>query len=68
MFGNQTADDSQWKSMTNIHFWLPTFIKIFYFVFNTRKKLLQVWNNLSMSKWWQNLNFGGNGPFKTIKQ
>ncbi len=33
--------------------WRPWF-KIFYFVFNIRKKLMQVWNNMRVSKWWQN--------------
>ncbi len=35
-------------------FWRPTFFKISSFVFSRRKKLIQVWNKLRVSKWWQN--------------
>ncbi len=34
------------------------------FVLNRRNKLIQVWNNLRVSKWWQNVNFCMNYPFK----
>ncbi len=40
------------------------FSKIFYCMFNRRKKLTQVWNNLRMSKWWYNFHFCVNYPFK----
>ncbi len=30
-------------------------------MFNRRKKLIQVWNNLRLSKWWQNCHFWVNG-------
>ncbi len=30
--------------------WLPTFFEISYFVFTTRNKLIQVWDNMSVSK------------------
>jgi len=33
----------QWGPATG---WLPTFFKIFSFLFNWRKKLIQVWNNM----------------------
>jgi len=38
-----------WKSMATVN-WLTTFFKIFSFVFNRRKKLIQVWSNLRVSK------------------
>ncbi len=41
---------SQWLPAT---VWLPTFFKISSFEFNRRKKLIQVRNNLRVSKWWQ---------------
>jgi len=44
-------------------FALPDSSNIF-FVFSRRKKLIQVWNNLS--KWWQKLQFWVNYPFKPI--
>ncbi len=46
--------------------WLPTFFKIhvYSFLFNRRKKLIPVWNNLSMSTWWQDFRFWTNCPFK----
>ncbi len=31
--------------------------KISSFVFNIRKKLIQIWNNMSVSKWRQNVHF-----------
>jgi len=31
-------------------------LKNIYFVFSRRKKVLQVWNNLKVSKWWLSLN------------
>ncbi len=34
-------------------FWLPTFFKIYIFVFNRRKKIVQFWNYLRVIKWWQ---------------
>ncbi len=40
----------------------PTFIKISSFVFNRRKKLIQVYKNLKMSKLWQFSFFGVNYP------
>ncbi len=45
---------SLWEPST---VWLPLFLKISSFVFNRIKKLIQVWNNLRVSKWWQNFNF-----------
>lgn len=46
--------------------WLLTFFKRSSFVFRRRKKLVQVWNNLRMSKWWQNLIFGWTVPLIRI--
>jgi len=37
--------------------WLSTFFKISSFVFSRRKKFMQVWNNLRVSKCWQNFHF-----------
>ncbi len=33
------------------------FFKISYFVFYIRQKLMQVWNNMRVSKWWQKFYF-----------
>ncbi len=33
-----------------------------------QKKLIQVWNNLKVSKWWQNFHFWMNFPFKLGKE
>jgi len=53
---------SQWVWST---VWLPTFFKISSFVFNRRKKLIQVWNNSRVSKWCHNLHvFGWSVPLK----
>ncbi len=45
---------SQWCPKTA---WLQTFFKICSFVFSRTKKFIQVWNNLRVSKWWQNFHF-----------
>ncbi len=42
---------------------LPTFFKISSFVFSTWKKLIQVWDNMWVSKQWQKLNLWVNFPF-----
>ncbi len=45
-------------------------IKIFIissFVFNIRKKLIQVWNDMRVSKWWQHFHFWVNYSFKYCK-
>ncbi len=39
------------------------FFRISHFVFNIRNKLLQVWNDTRVSKWWQNFNFWVNYTF-----
>ncbi len=44
--GNQTVEGSHLLSIV----WLPKFFKISYFVFNRRKKLIQVCNKLRMTK------------------
>ncbi len=36
-------------------------------MFNIRKKLIQVWNDTRVSKWWQKFYFWVNYPFKGIK-
>jgi len=51
---------SQWWP-TNV--WFQTFFKISSFVFSRRKKCIMVWNNLSVSKWWQNFHFWMKYPF-----
>jgi len=43
--------------------WFPTFFKISSFVFSRRKKLTQIWNNLRVRKWWQNVHVWVNNPF-----
>jgi len=54
------------KSMGSID-WLPILQNVFFcvsFVFSRRKKFIQVWNDLWVSKWWH--NFGGeNGLINT---
>jgi len=41
-----------WKSMAIVNFLIANILwNIFVCVFNRRKKLIQVWNNLKMSKW-----------------
>ncbi len=52
---------SQWCPKTA---WLQTFFRISSFVFNRTKKFIQVWNYLSVSKWWQNFHLWVNYPFK----
>ncbi len=50
-YGSQWLPDTVWRS---------TFFKKTYFVFSRgEKKLIQVWNNLRLSKWWQNVIFWG---------
>ncbi len=41
--------------------WL-IFFKISSFMFNIRKKLKQVWNDMRVTKWWQILHFGWTIP------
>ncbi len=43
---------------------LPTFFKISSFVLNKRKKHIQFWNDMGMSKSWHNFYIWGNFPFK----
>ncbi len=53
-----------WKSMCPKTAWLQTFFKISSFVFGRTKTFIQVWNYMRVSKWWQNLHFWLNYPFK----
>ncbi len=46
---------------------LPAFFKISSFMFNIRKKSVQDWNDMRVSKWWQNVHFWVNYPFKVVK-
>ncbi len=39
------------------------FLNIFSFVFNRRNKLIQRWNNLRVSEWWQDFHCWVNYPF-----
>ncbi len=55
----EKCNGSQWGPST---FWLPAFFKISSFIFNIRKKLIQVWNDMRVSKWWQNLIFAWTIP------
>ncbi len=43
---------------------LPVFFQISSFMFNTRKKLIQVWNDMRVSKWSQKFHFWVNYSFK----
>ncbi len=55
---------SQWCPKTA---WLQqTFFKISSFVFGRTKKFIQLWNYLRVSKWWENLHFWVNYPFKSV--
>ncbi len=40
--------------------WLQAFFKISSFMFNIKKKLIQVWNDIGMSKFWQNVHINCN--------
>ncbi len=40
-------------------------LKYLLFVLKRRKKLMQTWNTVMVSKWWQNLHFWVNYPFKS---
>jgi len=51
-----------WKSMAPVSVWLPTFFTIS--LCSAEEKFIQVWNNLRVSKWWQNFHFKVNYPFK----
>ncbi len=65
--GNQTVSGPCWLPYYFCpHHWSQqhTFCKISYFMFNRRKKIIQVWNNLRVSKWWQNFHFWVNYLFK----
>ena len=55
---------SQWLQLT---VWLLTFFKISIFLCSRRKKFIQFWNNLRVSKWWQNFHFEVNYFFKCPK-
>ncbi len=50
-FGNFGCVDFQWKDRK--------------FVFQRLTKVLCVWNDMRLSKWWQNFHFGVNCPFKS---
>lgn len=39
------------------HKYITIFTKQITFVFHKREKVIQGWNNLSVSKWWQNIHF-----------
>jgi len=54
---------NQWCPST---VWFQSFFKIYSFVFSRRKKLIQVCNNLRVSKWWQNFNFWVEYPMPKI--
>ncbi len=51
-----------WKWMATSNCCIPTFFRIFYFVFNRRIKLIKFWNT-RVSKWWQNIHFWVNYNF-----
>jgi len=60
---------------TEQHYWLPWGFSFFFsyygsqwclgtnFLQNIFLKFIQVWNNLRVSKWWQNFHFWVNYPF-----
>ncbi len=55
---------SQWLPAT---VWLQTFFKISSFLFNEGKKLIQVWNNLRVNKWWERIFiFGWTIPLNVL--
>ncbi len=54
---------SQWCLKTA---WLQTYLQISSFVFSRTKTFIQVWNYLSVSKWWQNLHFWVNYSFNSM--
>ncbi len=54
---------SQWCPKTD---WLPSFFKIYSFVFGRTNTFIQAWKYLRVSKWWQNFHFEVNHPFIEI--
>ncbi len=69
--GNQTAFGPHWLSIFPYYgsqwgpaaIWFPTFFKVCSFMFNLRKKLMPVWSNVKVSKWWQNFHLWVNYSF-----
>ncbi len=59
----KTIYGSHWGPAT---VWFPTFFKIT-FMFNRRKKLIQVLNNLIVSKWWHSFHLWVNYSFNVNK-
>jgi len=51
IFGGKNTMDLYYGHWGPRPIWLPIFFKISYFVFSKRKKFIQVWNNLRVSKW-----------------
>ncbi len=47
--------------------WSPSFFRMS-FVFNRRKKVIQVWNDTRVSKRSQNVHFGVNGRFEAHRE
>ncbi len=71
--GIQTVDGPHWLPLYffpnyRSQWGLTTLIFQNSFVFNIRKKLIQVWNDMKVSKWQQNLNFCVNYSFNSSKQ
>ncbi len=48
--------------------WFPTFFKISSFMFTRRRKVIQGWNAVRMSKAWQILNFEWTIPFSRLEE
>ncbi len=50
-------------SILEVNAWFQTVFRISFFVFSRSNKLLQAWNYLRVSKWWQNFHFWVNYSF-----
>jgi len=71
--GKQTVDRTLlfhsffFSPTMEVNVWLLTFFRISSFVFSRRRKIfIQDWNNLRVSKWWQNFNCFNDIPLWTI--
>ncbi len=51
--------------MGPVRFWLPTFLKSLILGSVEKKKIIQAWNHLNVSKWW-NFHLWTNYPFRSI--
>jgi len=53
-----------WKSMGSINRLITNILQNIFLCLQQKKKIIQVWNNLRVSKWWPNFHFEVNYSFK----